>query len=147
MNEFFTPHKFDHDDAQAACAVMYRAGRHEGVTTSEGTDAWAYWIMSSAAGSYAAGLTAPCTREQFDRAVRIAFRPPTTWRDLNVYDDEARLVGSLGAIVDRNLGMLEGATLAHGQIESWPGYYLAAEGEDPDHDTPRRAVDWTGFAP
>lgn len=30
-------------------------------------------------------------------------------------------------------------------VISWPGRFIAAEGEHPDWDTPRGMVDWTGF--
>lgn len=33
-----------------------------------------------------------------------------------------------------------------GGIGSWEGFYVWADGEDPDASTPRRPVDWSGFA-
>ncbi len=71
---------------------------------------------------------------------------PTRWQDLVVWN-EGEIVGSLAGFCDENDDALAGIVLsAAGQISEWPYFFVAADGEDPDWDTPRGAVDWAGFA-
>ncbi len=72
------------------------------------------------------------------------------WRELYVtMSGEEGEVGTLGEITDaetpdaciEQIDPLDAA----GAIVSWRQYNLAAADEDPDYETPRRAVDWTGF--
>ncbi len=67
------------------------------------------------------------------------------WRDLRVYGIDGFL-GFLGELVDVASASLDYCELSiDGNIESWPQHFIAASDEEPDWDTPRVAVDWTGF--
>ena len=66
----------------------------------------------------------------------------TTWKDLIVYDDECRELGTLGEITQDRPEMV---SVFHHPSDDWPGHFIAEEGEEPDWDTPRGAVDWEGF--
>ena len=68
-----------------------------------------------------------------------------TWRELIVTDSDNDECGTLGDIVADNPAMLDTATIEGGIITVWPYYFIAAPGEDPEWDTPRGDVDWTGF--
>lgn len=67
-----------------------------------------------------------------------------SWRALAVYSADGYL-GQLGDLVDNATADLDTCEItAEGQI-MWPDHMIAAPGEDPDWDTPRVSVDWTGF--
>jgi hypothetical protein len=68
----------------------------------------------------------------------------TNWRDLTITVGEGE-TGNLGEIADNYPETLDGATIVNGAIDTWTGHFLSAPGETPDWDTPRGAVDWTGF--
>lgn len=67
------------------------------------------------------------------------------WRKLIVTDSDGEEWGELGELVDNAPANLDSARIVDGAIESWDGFFLSAPGEDPDYDTPRAEVDWTGF--
>ena len=70
----------------------------------------------------------------------------TNWTDLIVTDSDGEQWGSLGGIVENAPANLDNATIESGQIDSWDGFFLSAEGEEADADTPRAIVNWDGFA-
>ena len=67
------------------------------------------------------------------------------WSELGVTNDEGNCIGTLGDIVANSPEMFDTATIENGKIESWPQYFLTGYDEEPDWDTPRCEVDWTGF--
>lgn len=67
------------------------------------------------------------------------------WSELVVTDSEGNCNTTLGFIVRSQAGNLGGATIEDGRITEWPDFYLSAPGEEPEWDTPRCDVDWTGF--
>lgn len=68
------------------------------------------------------------------------------WKSLNVYDGPTGgLWGTLGDLVENAPANLDDAKIVDGQISEWPGFFLAADGEEPNADTPRVGVDWAGF--
>lgn len=70
-----------------------------------------------------------------------------SWKNLMVTDAEGDDWGTLGDMVRSAPANLDGAQIGEdGGIDSWPGFFLSAEGETADWDTPRAEVDWTGFA-
>ena len=68
------------------------------------------------------------------------------WRTLIVTDTEGDTVGTLGEIMDICPANLDGATITDGKIAAWLGFFIAADGEDPDWHTPTAPVEWDGFA-
>lgn len=69
-----------------------------------------------------------------------------TWRDLSVVDSDGDYYGPLGELVELAPANLDNAILDDdGSIGSWDGFFISAPNEDPDWDTPREEVDWTGF--
>lgn len=66
------------------------------------------------------------------------------WNELIVTDRDGNNLGSLGEIVTNSPQMLKHATF-DGSALTWPDYFLSVDGEEPDWDTPRAPVDWTGF--
>jgi hypothetical protein len=70
----------------------------------------------------------------------------TRWQDL-IVTNEGDEMGPLGQMLEIEPANLDGAKLGDdGSIREWMQYYIAAPGEQPDWDTPRGEVDWTGFA-
>jgi hypothetical protein len=67
------------------------------------------------------------------------------WTELVVTDSEGGCNDTLGDIVRASPANLDDATIEDGRISEWPGFFLSAPGEDPNWDTPRAEVDWTGF--
>lgn len=67
-----------------------------------------------------------------------------SWQALRVWN-EGEEMGSLGEMVELDPANLDGAVIENGRIAEWQDYFIAAPGEDFDHDTPRGAVDWSGF--
>jgi hypothetical protein len=67
------------------------------------------------------------------------------WKNLLVTDSDGDSWGELGAVVSSAPANLDGVVVENGAISEWNGFYLSAEDETPDWDTPRGAVDWTGF--
>ncbi len=68
------------------------------------------------------------------------------WRELKVYGEDGFL-GLLGELVsDGDAGLDHCEAKGDGSIDIWPQHFVAAPDEEPDWDTPRVAVDWTGFA-
>jgi hypothetical protein len=68
------------------------------------------------------------------------------WRELEVHDTDG-FIGHLGGLVDDAPANLDNCELAgDGSIAEWLDHFVAAPGEDPNWDTPRGPVDWTGFA-
>jgi hypothetical protein len=75
------------------------------------------------------------------------------YRDLRLIDADNNET-TIGEAIDRAISLRECSefderylTLARaGRVDSWDGYFIAAVGEDPDWDTPRCVVDWSGFA-
>jgi len=72
------------------------------------------------------------------------------WRNLIVTDSEGDTWGTLGQLVHlapANLDSARTATLGNGTlcIHEWPNFFISAEGEEPDWDTPKDDVDWSGF--
>ena len=67
------------------------------------------------------------------------------WRQLQVTDGDGDSFGDLGTLVETAPANLDSATIEDGKIVSWDGFFMAAPDEDPDWDTPRVEVDWTGF--
>ena len=69
----------------------------------------------------------------------------TRWQDLRVWNGGDGM-GPLGEMVRDAPANLDHATISEtGEITEWMQYYIAAPGEEPDWDTPRGEVDWTGF--
>jgi len=69
------------------------------------------------------------------------------WRDLVVFDTEGSIGETLGSMVRGCPANLDNAVLNEdGSIAEWAQFLVAAEGEEPDYDTPRCDVDWSGFA-
>lgn len=67
------------------------------------------------------------------------------WRRLEVYEADGYL-GHLGELVEDAPANLDTCELAQGgSIDTWPNHMVAAPGEEHGWDTPRVAVDWTGF--
>jgi len=66
----------------------------------------------------------------------------TLWKDLIVYDDECRELGTLGEITQDHPEMV---SVFNHPLDGWPGHFIAAEGEEPDWNTPKGEVDWEGF--
>lgn len=71
------------------------------------------------------------------------------WRKLRVYNagDSENKSDSLKDFLDaaddaKHLPVVA----ADGSISEWDQFFVAAKGEDPDWDTPKGPVDWTGFA-
>ena len=70
----------------------------------------------------------------------------TDWKDLIVTGEDGYTWDTLGDLLNKAPANLDTATLAEdGTITSWPDFFLSAEGEDPNWDTPRGPVDWRGF--
>jgi hypothetical protein len=71
----------------------------------------------------------------------------TNWRELLVTDDTGDLWGTLGGLVDSAPSTLDTCVLNPGDtgIAEWPRFFVHADGEEPNWNTPRGAVDWTGF--
>lgn len=68
------------------------------------------------------------------------------WECLNVTDWDGEYVGKLGWVVNFHYQYIESfATIKDGKIESWVGFYLSADGEEPGQDTPKVPVDWRCF--
>lgn len=66
------------------------------------------------------------------------------WRKLEVYEDG--YLGRLGELVEDAPANLDTCEIAEdGSIGAWPQHMVAAAGEEPDWDTPRATIDWTGF--
>ena len=79
----------------------------------------------------------------------ICFDPNMThWRDLNATNGPGSTV-KLGEYLDaaaRGECEIGDITLNdYGSIIEWAGVMISADGEDPDWNTPRATVDWTGF--
>jgi hypothetical protein len=68
-----------------------------------------------------------------------------SYTELIVTDAEGCCAGTLGDIVENAPANLDTATVRNGKITEWPQFFLSAEGEEAGWDTPRVAVDWTGF--
>ena len=68
-----------------------------------------------------------------------------SWRDLIVTDAEGDTAGTLGWFVDHAPANLDNAVIEGGVLKIWDGYFISAEGEDPNFDTPKVPVDWSGF--
>ena len=70
----------------------------------------------------------------------------TNWRELLVFDGEGATGDTLGYLVDNAPSNLDEMTLGgDGSVSVWEGYTIAADGEVADWDTPRGAVNWSGF--
>jgi hypothetical protein len=75
------------------------------------------------------------------------------YRELRLIDTDNNET-TIGAAIDRAISLRECSEFderyltlaADGSVDSWDGYFVAAQGEDHDCDTPRCAVDWSGFA-
>lgn len=71
----------------------------------------------------------------------------THWTELIITDAEGeRWPDNLGKLVETAPANLDSATIEEGRITAWPSFFLSAPGEEPDWDTPREEVDWTGFS-
>jgi hypothetical protein len=71
----------------------------------------------------------------------------TNWRDLILWDAEGNRGSTLGSYLDR-AEPHEAARITpdtDGAAREWFGFFLAAEGEEPAWESPRRLVDWSGF--
>lgn len=70
------------------------------------------------------------------------------WRTLGVIGNDGESLGTLGEV----LGNASTAAITEielnddGSIDTWGDHMIAAPGEEPDWDTPRVPVDWSGFA-
>jgi len=73
---------------------------------------------------------------------------PIHWTQLIVTDADGETVGTLGVVVAELPSLLDTATISRssGELTQWPQMYLSTDGEDPDWDTPRGPVDWSGLA-
>ena len=71
--------------------------------------------------------------------------PPIRWENLNVRDGDGCPIGSLLDVVTQSPDILLMATVRGGKIIQWPDYYISADDEIPDWDTPRGDINWTGF--
>ena len=70
------------------------------------------------------------------------------WRDLGVTNGDGESCGTLGEVIDRRDSSIGPEHLdlgPDGSINSWPQHLIAAPDEEPDWDTPRVPVDWSGF--
>lgn len=68
------------------------------------------------------------------------------WTDLMVTDAEGASGGTLGNLVMSAPANLDSAVLnAEGRIIAWPDFFISAENEEADWDTPHAAVNWTGL--
>ena len=68
-----------------------------------------------------------------------------SWRELIVTDTDGDSWQTLGELVDSAPANLDNAIIVDGRIDSWCGFFISAPDEDPDWDTPRNPVDWSGF--
>lgn len=70
----------------------------------------------------------------------------TKWQDLDVYTADGEYWGTLGDLVKSAPANLDSAEISEsGKIECWEGFFLSAEGEGPDWDTPAEPVNWAGL--
>ena len=70
----------------------------------------------------------------------------THWTELTVTDESGVRLVPLGALVAAGYDRLTDIALdANGAIDQWQQHMIAAPDEQPDWDTPRGPVDWTGF--
>lgn len=76
--------------------------------------------------------------------------PKIKWQDLLVYDSynaqysNTRLGNYIAEAEECELRRI---TLDNdGRLVSWSDFFVAADGEEPDWDTPIESVDWSGFA-
>jgi hypothetical protein len=67
------------------------------------------------------------------------------WKNLIVTDSDGCEYGPLGEMLNIAPANLDTATIEDGAISAWSGFFLSAPDEDPDYDTPRCEVDWSGF--
>lgn len=68
------------------------------------------------------------------------------WKDLIVTDAEGGTVGTLGEEVEAAGNSLRNIWFEDGKLVEWPQFFVSAPGEEPGPDSPREAVDWTGFS-
>lgn len=68
-----------------------------------------------------------------------------SWRDLIVTGSEGDVAGTLGWFVGNAPANLDDAKVEGGKVVEWPGFFLSAEGEEADWDTPKADVNWEGF--
>ena len=68
----------------------------------------------------------------------------TPWRELEVTNCDNERVGNLSGFIGTGF-RVDFIVVRDGKIAEWPDFFIAAPGEEPDWDTPRGAVDWTGF--
>jgi hypothetical protein len=84
----------------------------------------------------------------------VIFAAMLSYRELLLIDAQGNGETTIGDAIDRaiashEIGEFDGQLLtvaSDGSVESWDGYFVAAPGENPDWDTPRLMVDWSGFA-
>ncbi len=70
----------------------------------------------------------------------------TNWTELFVTDTDGPTGETLGSMVEAAPANLDSAVLdSDGRISEWPDFFLFAEGEEADWDTPRTAVNWDGL--
>ena len=67
------------------------------------------------------------------------------WRNLIVTDSYGDGYGTLGDVMRVSPETLDSATIDDDAVVSWDGFFLSSPGEEPDYDTPRCEVDWSGF--
>lgn len=67
-----------------------------------------------------------------------------TWRELIVTNTEGEQT-ALGDALEKTPQLLDSASIENGELQLWGQHYLSAPGEEPEWDTPRVPVDWTGF--
>lgn len=54
-------------------------------------------------------------------------------------------IGTLADVLATSPDLMSSLVISGGRIAEWPQVLVAAPGEDPDWDTPRVDVEWSGF--
>ena len=68
------------------------------------------------------------------------------WTELLVSDDQGATGETLGSMVASAPANLDTAVLdGTGRITAWPDFFISADGEEADWDTPRVSVNWNGL--
>ncbi len=82
------------------------------------------------------------------RQLTAAQQEAVNWRNLGVTNNDGESLGTLGEVLDNasDAAITEIELNDDGSIDTWADHMIAAPDEEPDWDTPRVPVDWTGFA-
>lgn len=70
----------------------------------------------------------------------------TNWQKLIVSDMDGNTGNTLISLLHSAPANFDSVKLnAHGGIESWMGFFIHANEEIPDYNTPKQQVNWDGF--